>query len=75
VLDRSAASSAVARRQRQARYRRRQAAGHVVATLELTPAETGKLSALHYLSEAHLEDRRRIAEAIHALIANIVIDG
>jgi hypothetical protein len=73
VLDRSAASSG--RRTRQARYRRRQRAGRVVVMIELLPAETAKLCTLHYLSEGQLEDRRRIAEAIHALIANIVIDG
>jgi hypothetical protein len=73
VLDRAAAASS-GRRQRQRAYRRRQAAGRVVATIEFSPAETGKLCTLHYLGEGQLEDRRRIAEAIHALIANIVVD-
>jgi hypothetical protein len=59
-------------REAQRRYRRRQASGRVVVTLEFTPEETAKLHRLHYLAECELEDRARIAAALHLLLANIL---
>jgi hypothetical protein len=46
----------------------------MVITLELAPEETAKLCRLRYLDECQLEDRRRIADAVHALLANIIIE-
>ena len=63
--------SAAARMQR---YRERQRDGRLSITLDVTPEETDRLCRLHYLTDCELEDRDRIAAAIHALIANIVTD-
>ena len=63
-----------AHRQRQRRYRARQAAGRLSITTDFTPEETAKLCRLRYLAECELEDRDRIAEALHALIANIMLE-
>jgi hypothetical protein len=60
-----ARSDAAARRARQARYRRRQAAGRLFAGIEFTPGETAKLHRLGYLGDCQLEDREAIAAAIH----------
>lgn len=54
------------------RHRKRQAAGRLSVTTDFATEETAKLCRLRYLTECELEDRQRIAEAIHALIANIV---
>lgn len=59
---------------RMRRYRRRQAAGSVSITTDLSIEETAKLCQLRYLSEAQVEDRQCVAEALHALIANITLD-
>jgi hypothetical protein len=59
-------------RERMRRYRQRQAAGDVVVTREFTPTETAKLHRLGYLREGELEDRVAIAEAIAAVIADLV---
>lgn len=59
-------------RLRQARYRERQATGDIVVTRQFTPAETAKLCRLGYLGEHELEDRAAIAEAITAVIADLV---
>ena len=61
-------------RERQRRYLRRQEESHVSVTLDITPEETDKLSRLHYLPAGELENRKRIAEAIHALLAKIIIE-
>jgi hypothetical protein len=63
-----------ARRERQRRYRARQAVGWLSVTTDFSPEETAKLCRLRYLAECELEDRDRIAAAIHALIANIILD-
>jgi hypothetical protein len=55
-------------RQRQARCRQRAAAGVVLVEVALTQVETEKLRAYRFLSESELEDKRAIAEALHALI-------
>ena len=44
-----------------------------MVTLPITPEQTAKLAALHYIAESELEDRARIAEAIGALIDRIEI--
>ena len=62
------------RRERQRRYRVRQVASHLVVTVELTPAETAKLVRLEYIGPHELEDRKRVAEAIRALLVAIVLD-
>jgi hypothetical protein len=74
MLERSHPATANCRSRRQARYRWRQAAGRIVVTLELGPEETAKLHRLHYLQEFQLEDRRAIAGALRALLANILIE-
>jgi hypothetical protein len=56
----------------QRRYRRRQLSGRVVVTVEFSPEETAKLCRLHYLAECELEDRARIADALHLLLASIL---
>ena len=61
-------------RERMRRYRKRQAAGRLSITTEFSQEETAKLCQLRYLAECELEDRDRIAAAIHALIANIVTE-
>ena len=61
-------------RDRQRRYRLRQSIGRLSVTTEFTPEETARLCRLHYLAEHELEDRQRIAAAIHALLGNIVTD-
>jgi hypothetical protein len=43
----------------------------IVVSLPITPEQTAKLAALHYIGESELEDRARIAEAITALIDRI----
>jgi hypothetical protein len=62
-------------RERQRRYRRRERKGHISVTLIITPEETDRLCRLHYLTDCELEDRRRIAEAFHAVLADVIIDG
>jgi hypothetical protein len=64
----------VRRRDRQRAYRKRQAAGSLMVTLELTPEDIARLYRLGYLRDCDLEDRRSIAAAIRALLANIVLD-
>jgi hypothetical protein len=61
-----------ATRRRQARFRQRQATGDIVVTRQFMPAETAKLCRLGYLGEHELEDRAAIAEAIGAVIADLV---
>jgi hypothetical protein len=61
-------------RERMRRHRQRQRAGCLSITTDFTPEETAKLCRLRYLTEHELEDRHRIAEAVHELLANIVID-
>jgi hypothetical protein len=64
MLDRVAATArAVHNRDRQRRYRRRQANGYVVVTVTLSRAETDTLHRLRYLDLDKLEDRAAIAEA------------
>jgi hypothetical protein len=60
--------------QRQRRYRKRQAAGDVIVTRTFTRAETDKLCRRGYLGQHELEDRGAIAEAIAAVIADLVVD-
>jgi hypothetical protein len=55
------------------RHRRRERDGTLMITIAVTPAQTAKLAALHYLAECELEDRPRIAEAIGALIDGVEI--
>jgi hypothetical protein len=59
-------------RQRQRRYRERQAAGDVMVTQRITPAESAKLLRHGYLRECELEDRQAISEALTALIADLI---
>jgi hypothetical protein len=59
-------------RERMRRYRERQAAGDLMVTQRITPAETAKLFRHGYLGEHELEDRTAIAEAITALIADLM---
>lgn len=59
---------------RMRRHRRRLATGCLSVTTDFAPEETAKLCQLRYLTVCELEDRDRIAEAIHSLIANIVTD-
>lgn len=61
-----------ATRRRQARYRERQAAGDIIVTRQFTPAETAKLCRLGYLAEHELEDRAALAEAVTAVIADLM---
>jgi hypothetical protein len=56
------------------RHRQRQRAGCLSITTDFTPEETAKLCRLRYLSEHELEDRQRIAEAVHALLQGIILD-
>jgi hypothetical protein len=58
-------------RERMRRYRQRQAAGRLSIVTDFTPEETAKLCRLRYLRECELEDRARIAAALHALLGNI----
>ena len=58
-------------RQRQARYRLRQAMNCVHVGTDFTPEETAKLCRLQYLTENQLEDREAIADAVHELLAKI----
>jgi len=62
------------KRARMRRYRERQAAGDVIVTQRITPAETTKLFRHGYLAEHELENREAIAEAITALIADLIDD-
>jgi signal transduction histidine kinase len=48
--------------------------GRLSITTEFSQEETAKLHRLRYLTEGELEDRDRIAEAIHALLGNIADD-
>jgi hypothetical protein len=59
-------------RARMRRYRERQAAGDIMVTHRITPAETAKLFRHGYLAEHELEDRAAISEAITALIADLM---
>jgi hypothetical protein len=59
---------------RMRRHRARQASGQVSVTTDFSPQEVHRLCSLGYLRESELEDRARIAAAIHALLANIVTD-
>ncbi len=61
-------------RERQQRYRRRQKKGHLSVTLIVTPDETDRLHRLHYLTAGELEDHRRVAEAFHAVLADVIIE-
>ncbi len=61
-------------RERMRRHRQRQRDGRRSVTTDFTLEETAKLCALHYLTECEVEDRQRIAEALHELLANIVLD-
>lgn len=61
-------------RERMRRHRQRQRAGRLSITMDVTRDETAKLCRLRYLAEHELEDRQRIAEALHALLANILLD-
>ena len=70
MLERPRRRQHAARRQR--RYRARQRQRELVVTVALCPEETAKLSKLRYLSEAELEDRAAIADAIHLLLAHIL---
>lgn len=76
MLDRAAREGSHRERHaaRMRRHRKRQAAGSLSITTDFTPEETAKLCRLRYLGECELEDRDRIAAAIHALIANILTD-
>ena len=60
-------------RERARRHRKRERDGVIMVTLPITPEQTAKLAALHYIAESELEDRARIAEAIGALIDRIEI--
>lgn len=62
------------RRDRQRRWRQRQGDGALSVLVEVTPADTSKLARLEYLGLHELEDRKRISEAIRALLAAIVLD-
>jgi hypothetical protein len=54
------------------RHRQRERNGVVVVTLAVTPEQTAKLAALHYLGESELENRKRIAAAIAAALDGII---
>jgi hypothetical protein len=69
MLHRPPSSPAAARLRR---YRQRQATGRLSVTVELTQEETAKLCRLRCLTECELEDRDRIAAAIHRLIDSII---
>jgi hypothetical protein len=60
------------KRARMRRYRERQAAGDMMISQRITPAETAKLLRHGYLAEHELEDRQAISEAITALIADLI---
>ena len=78
MLDRPPAAAERKRerhRERQRRYRQRQEEGHVTLAITFTPDETDKLYRLHYLTACELENRKRIDEAIHAMLADIIIDA
>jgi hypothetical protein len=53
---------------RMRRYRQRQATGCLSVTTDFSPEETAKLCRLRYLTECELEDRERIADALHVLL-------
>jgi hypothetical protein len=61
-----------AQSRRQRAYRRRQAAGSLVVTIELGQKEIARLYRLGYLRDCELEDRHRIGDAIRMLLANIL---
>jgi hypothetical protein len=73
MLDRPAA-----RRQQHAqaqrRFRRRQRNGTLMIAVALEPRQVAKLAALRYLGECELEDRKRIAAALVALIDAIELE-
>jgi hypothetical protein len=59
-------------RRRKARHRLRQREGRLSVTLELDQRETAVLRRLNCLtSDAELENRTALAEALHRLIASI----
>jgi len=64
-------TKAARRREQQKRHRAREAANRVWVGTEFEPQETATLCRLNYLSECELENPQRIAEALHALLANI----
>jgi hypothetical protein len=59
---------------RMRRHREREAAGHILVHIELSQAETEILRRLNLLGEHELEDRVRIGEAVHGLIASVILD-
>jgi hypothetical protein len=59
---------------RQRRYRLRQKNGELAVTITMSQDETTKLHRRGYLGEHELEDREAIAEAVVALIADLVVD-
>jgi hypothetical protein len=69
VLERSPSHAA-----RQRRYRRRQRNGELLVSITATPAEVDVLHRLGYLDLGRLEDRAAIADALHQLVANIILD-
>jgi hypothetical protein len=60
-------------RERARRHRKREKDGVIMVTLPVTPEQSAKLAALHYLTESELEDRARIGEAIGRMIDGIEI--
>jgi hypothetical protein len=59
----------------QRRHRRRGRDGTMMITLPITVEQVAKLYGLRYLGDCELEDRRRVAEAIIAMINSIEISG
>lgn len=45
-----------------------------MVTVALEPEHTGKLAALQYLTDHELEDRKRIAAALIALLDGIALE-
>jgi hypothetical protein len=60
---------------RQRRYRARQRERVVMVTVGLSPNEIDILRRLNCLtSDSQLEDRRALADALHQLLATIILD-
>ena len=58
----------------QRRYRKREKNGVLQVKIPVSVEQVAKLHRLHYLRDHELEDRARIAEAISAVLDQIVVD-